>query len=136
LIVVDASLMTAWLLNESALTQGFDIDEILADSPVIVPSHWPIEVSNALRTNVRSGRLGPTDFHAIVDQIGSMTIRVEPSIDLDDIIPLAQFAAAHDLTAYDAAYVQLALDNGFMLATLDKAMRRAATKLGVRVVPD
>jgi predicted nucleic acid-binding protein len=136
LIVVDASLMTAWLLNESALTQGFDMDEVLADSPVIVPSHWPIEVSNALRTNVRSGRLGPADFHAIVDQIDSMTIRVEPSIDLDDIIPLAQFAAAHDLTAYDAAYVQLALDNGFMLATLDKPMRRAAAKLGVRVVPD
>jgi predicted nucleic acid-binding protein len=136
LIVVDASLMTAWLLNEPALTAGFDANEIFSDSRVSVPSHWPIEISNALRTNLTGGRLGPVDFHAIVERLDLLNVRVEPAIELDEIISLAQFAAAHDLTAYDAAYIQLALSRRCALATLDNAMRRVATKLGVNLLPD
>jgi predicted nucleic acid-binding protein len=136
LIVVDASLMTAWLLNEPALTAGFDINEILSDNRVAVPSHWPVEISNALRTHLTGGRLGPADFHAIVERLDLLNVRVEPSIDLDEIISLAQFAAAHDVTVYDAAYVQLALSRRCALATLDNAMRRVAAKLGVSLLPD
>jgi predicted nucleic acid-binding protein len=135
LIVVDASLMTAWLLNEPTLTSRFDIHEILADKPVVVPSHWPIEIGNALCTNLRGGRLGPRDFHMIVDRLDLLEIHVEPSIEFDDVISLAQFAAAQELTAYDAAYVQLAQERRFTLATLDKAMRRAADRLGVSLLP-
>jgi predicted nucleic acid-binding protein len=133
LIVVDASLMTAWLLNEPALMADADISEILADRLVFVPSHWPMEVSNALRTSLRSGRLGPSDFNAIVDRLDHFRIWVEPSMHLDEILPLAQFAADHGLTAYDAAYVQLAVSR--RLASLDKAMRRTAIGLGAIVVP-
>jgi predicted nucleic acid-binding protein len=136
LIVVDASLMMAWLLNEPALTTGFDVNEILSDSQVSVPSHWPIEISNALRTNLMGGRLGPVDFHAIVERLDLINVRVEPSIELDEIISLAQLAAAHNLTTYDAAYIQLALSRRCALATLDNAMRRVATKLGVNLLPN
>jgi predicted nucleic acid-binding protein len=134
LIVLDASLMTAWLLNEPApAVQG--IYGILADRPVVVPPHWPLEVSNAMRTSLRIGRVGPTEFHAILDRLDLLQIEVAPSLHLDDIIPLAQFASDHQLTAYDAACVQLALDRRFALATLDSAMRRAATKLGIELLP-
>lgn len=127
--------MTAWLLNESALIADADITEILADRLIFVPSHWPIEVSNALRTSLRSGRLGPADFNAIVDRLDRFRISVEPSMHLDEIMPLAQFAADHGLTTCDAAYVQLAVSRRFLLASLDQAMRRAAIGLGAVVVP-
>ena len=81
------------------------------------------------------GRLGPVDFHAIVERLDLINVRVEPSIELDEIISLAQFAAAHDLTTYDAAYIQLALSRRCALATLDNAMRRVATRLGVNLLP-
>jgi predicted nucleic acid-binding protein len=135
LIVVDASLMTAWLLNEP-VPAPLDIYDTLSDRLVVVPPHWPIEVSNALRTSLRIGRLGPIEFHDILNKLDLLQIEVEPSFHLDEIIPLAQFASDHQLTAYDAAYVQLALDRRFALATLDNAMRRAAINLGIAVLPD
>ena len=62
-------------------------------------------------------------------------IRVEPPIHLDEIGPLSQFSVAHNLTAYDAAYVQLALQLQATLATRDKAMRAAAARLGIALLP-
>jgi predicted nucleic acid-binding protein len=40
-------------------------------------------------------------------------------------------AVRFELTAYDAAYVDLALREGLRLATLDNKMRNAAEKFGV-----
>jgi predicted nucleic acid-binding protein len=135
LIVVDASLTTAWLLNEPA-PATLNIYDVLSDSRVVVPPHWPIEVSNALRTSLRLGRLGPIEFHDILSKLDLLQIEVEPSFHVDEIVPLAQFAFDHELTAYDAAYVQLALGRRFALAKLDNAMRRAATALGIVLLPD
>jgi predicted nucleic acid-binding protein len=46
-----------------------------------------------------------------------------------------QFAVTHGLTSYDAVYVQLAIQHEATLATLDKAMRRAATRLNIPLLP-
>jgi predicted nucleic acid-binding protein len=40
----------------------------------------------------------------------------------------------HRLTAYDAAYLELALKNGLALATLDEALLRECKNAGVPVV--
>jgi predicted nucleic acid-binding protein len=48
---------------------------------------------------------------------------------------LITFATDQQLTAYDAAYVMLALRLGAKLATLDNAMRRAAGRLHIDVLP-
>ena len=40
----------------------------------------------------------------------------------------------HSLTAYDAAYLDLALDSGLPLATLDEDLVRACKKVRVRLV--
>ncbi|WIG56202.1 MAG: hypothetical protein OJF61_001990 [Rhodanobacteraceae bacterium] len=42
-------------------------------------------------------------------------------------------AERYALTAYDAAYLDLALRHGLPLATQDKAMKSAATKAGVAI---
>ena len=40
----------------------------------------------------------------------------------------------HGLTAYDAAYLELAMRNGIALATADRALERAALAEGIEVV--
>jgi predicted nucleic acid-binding protein len=42
----------------------------------------------------------------------------------------------HHLTPYDAAYLDLALDEAMPLASLDKDLRRAAVAEGVPVLPE
>jgi predicted nucleic acid-binding protein len=45
-------------------------------------------------------------------------------------------AALHDLTAYDAAYLELAMRRGCTLVTSDKALSRAAKRAGVTTLSD
>lgn len=42
-----------------------------------------------------------------------------------------EIAARHDLSAYDAAYLELALRRGLPLATCDKELAAAMAKAGV-----
>ena len=135
MIVLDASLMLEWLVGKDGRMAFPDIYEALSQVPVFVPSHWPLEIGNTLRPELRSRKLSVADFYLIMDEFDGVDIRVQSSFELDEIGPLAQFAVAHDLTTYDAAYVQLALQLGASLATLDRAMRAAAAALNIPVLP-
>ncbi len=46
---------------------------------------------------------------------------------------VVDLASAHALTAYDAAYIAVALKRGLSLATSDESMMRAAEKTGVAI---
>jgi predicted nucleic acid-binding protein len=135
LIVLDASLMAAWLLGERGQPAIHETYVELRSEPVVVPAHWPVEISNTLRTHLRAGRLSIADFHEVIDELDAVGVHVDQPIDLDEIGPLAQFAMTYNLTAYDAAYVQLAIQHGATLATLDAAMRSAATSLNIPLLP-
>jgi predicted nucleic acid-binding protein len=135
LIVLDASLGIDWLFQQAQSTAVPAIDAALRDSAVVVPSHWPLDVANALVPELRGQRLSIADFHAIIDRLDELNIRVEQPIGHDKIGPTTQFSVQHGLTAYDAAYVQLALQRQATLGTLDRAMRRAAAALNVPLLP-
>jgi predicted nucleic acid-binding protein len=135
LIILDVSQIAAWLLGEPTTADATALDRILRDEMIVVPSHWPVEISNVLRTRMRAGQLSIADVHTIIDRLDELTIQVEPHLDLDEIGPVAHFALSHDLTTYDAAYVQLALRHQAPLATLDSAMRRAAMNLKIPLLP-
>jgi predicted nucleic acid-binding protein len=134
LIVLDASLMAAWLFGERP-SPALHVYNALPDVPIVVPAHWPIEISNALRTNLRAGRISVEHFQLILKELDRLVIHVEPAIDIDDIVPLAHFAEIHNVTAYDAAYLQLAIQQRAILATLDEPMRSAARALSVAILP-
>jgi predicted nucleic acid-binding protein len=135
LIVLDASLMVEWLIRTDRRSIFPEIYEAVVSVPILVPCHWPLEIGNALSPDVRSGVLSVADFYAIMDDFDQVDIRLQPPIGLDEIGPLAKFAVSHSLTVYDAVYVQLALQHTALLATLDHAMRRAATMLEIPLLP-
>lgn len=134
MIVLDASLMAAWLFGERP-SPALHVYNALPDVLIVVPAHWPIEISNALRTNLHQGRITAEHFQLILDELDRLAIHVEPSIDLDDIVPLAHFAEIHKLTAYDAVYLQLATQRQAILATLDEQMRSSARALNIPLLP-
>jgi predicted nucleic acid-binding protein len=134
LIVLDASLIVEWLA-EPHPSVPMETFEALLEIPVLVPSHWPLEVSNTLLPNLRTNKLSVEGLHGLIDRLDVFDIRVQPPLEVDEIGPMAQFAVTHDLTTYDAAYVQLALHHRATLATLDRAMRTAATKLNIPLLP-
>lgn len=135
MIVVDASLMVAWLLQEDDIRIAPDIYESLPELDIIVPPHWPVEVANALLTSVRRRRLVIEDIETILESLSIFRISFDETLTIDQMSVLTLFAASQNLTVYDASYVHLALEENVALATLDTAMRVAAQSLNIPLIP-
>ena len=133
MIVVDASVALASALPDE---QSVYADIVLAraeDEAIVVPELWPREVANGLAIAFLRQRITIADEKAFIDSSSRLTIRVERLGALDTNRNGAAAARKYALTAYDAAYVELAAREGLELATLDVRMREAALKNGVKV---
>ena len=135
MIVLDASLIIAHVLGESTIAVDSNIFDMLKADRVTVPAHWGAEVASALTNNARRGRLSQADIVLILKQIDVFGIEFAEPLPVEELSNLIAFATGQQLTAYDAAYVMLAIRLGAKLATLDNAMRRAAGGLHVDVLP-
>lgn len=135
MIVIDASAMVAWLLNEPGKLSIPELNDLLAQHEVVVPAHWPSEIGNALVTNQRRGRVSGGDFEWIISELARFQISPEPPLSINEFATTVSFALEHELAYYDAAYVKLAVDTEAALATLDDDMRRVALQFGVAIIP-
>lgn len=135
MIVVDASAMVAWLLNEPGDLSILEFNDLLAQHEMVVPAHWPSEIGNALVTNRRRGRVSSNDIERILLELSRFQISPQPPLSGNEIATTITFALEHKLTFYDAVYVKLAIDTEAILATLDGNMRRVALHRGVALVP-
>ena len=135
MIVIDASLAVAWLLQEPELLAAPDVYEALPEEVIIVPSHWPVEVASALQVNVRRGRIPLDTFDTIIAKLASLEPTVDVAVPIHEIDTLTRFALDQRLTVYDAAYVALSARYDAALATLDNDMRAAARRLNIQVRP-
>jgi len=105
--------------------------ERVAESGMMLPSHFWYEFSNVLLTNERRNRIANAQVEAALDLVEQLPHRLEPPARPVETMHLAR---KHGLTAYDAAYLELALRLGAPLATLDRRLAQAARGEGVTVV--
>jgi predicted nucleic acid-binding protein len=135
LIVVDASLFVAWLLNEPLRTREEAVWDLLSTETVLAPAHWPNEIANALRRAVRTRRLSADEIVSIAEEVGTFDIGFAEPTSIEAIASLAKDALHYDLSAYDMVYVNLAREHRLPLATIDQAMRAAAQRLDIQLLP-
>jgi predicted nucleic acid-binding protein len=129
--VVDASVSAAWFLPDEATSYTEAALQATAEVEVWVPALWSLEVGNLLLSAQRRRRINDVQRRELVTAAAALRIRVDREavsmVELDDL------AAAHGLTAYDAAYLELALRRRLPLATLDAALRKAIRKAGIEI---
>lgn len=135
MIVLDASLVVEWLTGNTERSATPHLQDILLNTEIIVPAHWPIEISNFLRSQLGKKLITTTHLQVVWERLDLLQIIVDAPIDIEEVAPLAIFSSEHDLTSYDGAYVQLAFHHKAVLATLDVAMRRAAQRLDIALLP-
>jgi predicted nucleic acid-binding protein len=135
LIVIDASVMVAYLINEADDDVPVELAELIATEDVLVPPHWTAEIGNALVTNLKRQRISPERLTRMLGELSKLPISSAPNAPEEEFAATITFALANDLTFYDAAYVKLAIDSQATLATLDDAMRRAAQRNNLALVP-
>jgi predicted nucleic acid-binding protein len=90
-----------------------------------------MECINVLLSAQRRGRIDASQRLLLVERVSALPLRVdrEPI----DLRALDDLASRHGLSAYDAAYLELAVRRALPLATLDKGLARAARAAGVAV---
>ena len=96
------------------------------DATAHVPSIWPLEVVNELLAAERRSHIHETDsvlFINLLSQLPILARHEGPGRGMKDLLALAR---AHDLSSYDASYLDLAMKKRLPLATRDKKLRRAA----------
>ncbi len=122
-IVLDNSIVMSWCLaDENDPMAGRAMQRVVEDGAV-VPAIWWYELRNALLVNERRGRLGATDTDAILDDILQLPFALDRDHDDHTLVALAR---QYGLSAYDSAYLEVALRLGLPLASLDRRLRHAA----------
>jgi predicted nucleic acid-binding protein len=129
--VFDASVTLAWCFDDERTEVTDALFRCLATSPAVVPQLWPLEVANVLGLAVRKARLTPAKRAEFIAVLNASPIHIDTGTAanaFDTILPIAD---AHQLTTYDAAYLELAMRLALPLATLDQHLRTAAGAAGV-----
>jgi len=100
----------------------------------VAPSFWPHEVLNALLVGEKRKRISKELVRSFLDDLAKLPIVLEQFPAGVVFGRLQRLSREHGLTAYDAAYLDLALDSGLPLATLDEDLARACKKARVRLL--
>lgn len=130
MIVIDCSYTLAMVMPDERRPTSM---RRVAAGRMLVPSIWTYEVANALRNGLRRRRVTDKEVAAVCARIERL--RIEQIGAADDSVRQRYLASQnHDLTAYDAAYVELALQRRGALATLDAALARVASRVGLDVI--
>ena len=96
-----------------------------------VPALWPLEVANALTVLQRRRKLTEDEKQAGLGWLRSLPLRIDHETALLAFSRLSELASAHQLSVYDAAYLELAQRRHLVLGCKDGPLRTAARRAGV-----
>lgn len=129
--VLDCSVTMAWCFDDEGTPYTSGVRDSLADVQAVVPTLWALEVANTAIVGERRKRLDEARsqrFFALLSSLPIVTDEETSQRALGDTVHLAR---AHQISAYDAAYLELAIRRGLPLACLDGKLKAAALAAGV-----
>ncbi len=133
--MLDCSVALAWgIPDERSLAADALLSRLAKDGRLWVPALWWYELSSALATAQRRGRLSDADALRLIELYRLLPIFTDTLLGADAVFRLGALAQLYRLSAYDAAYLELAQRRGIGLATLDEALMAAARKAGLEIV--
>lgn len=135
IFIADASVTLPWCFEDEA-TDWTDslLNRLRAGDRIVVPAHWPTEISNGMLIALRRKRIQPGRPELFWDALAVLPIEVEPPLSPLQAKAILVLSAQRGLTVYDATYLELAKRKGLPLATLDTDLIRAAAEEGVPLV--
>lgn len=134
--VIDNSVVMTWCFKDETNHYADVILDSLETLTAVVPSIWLLEVGNVLLVAERKKRLSEADstrFIALLTELPIMIEQEPPDRMLKDILALAR---EHQLSSYDASYLDLATRKGLPIATLDNGLIAAAKRSQVPIVKE
>jgi len=130
---VDCSMAAALGLPDetSAIAEAFLLQ--MQNDEIWVPSLWWHEIGNVLVSARRRQRISDNDISGLLHLYGGLPIRTDTASGSAMLERIHRLAVTYQLSAYDAAYLELAERKQTGLATLDAKLLKAAGDCGVEV---
>jgi predicted nucleic acid-binding protein len=129
--VLDCSVTMAWCFDDEANPYTDGVRDSLADLRAVVPSLWPLEVANATIMGERRKRLDEARSQRFFVLLGGLPIVLDGETGNRAFADTVHLARSYQLSAYDAAYLELAIRRGLPLVCLDGKLKSAAVAAGV-----
>ncbi|HTU18067.1 MAG TPA: type II toxin-antitoxin system VapC family toxin [Gemmataceae bacterium] len=131
IFVLDSSITLAWLFEDEADAYAEAVEDSLIAAAAVVPSLWLLEVANGALIGERRKRTTEAKITQFLALLKSLPITADEETAAQAWQETLQLARTHNLSVYDAAYLELAMRCGLPLATLDEDLADAAAAVGV-----
>lgn len=127
-VILDCSIALAWCFGDETTDYTESVLEYVGKFSAIVPPLWLSEVANALLTAVKKERIDMDGSLLFLEKVSRLPIRIAHLSSREYFSVVFPLAKKHQLTAYDATYLFLAMREKKPLATLDADLRQASKK--------
>ncbi|HHY99285.1 MAG TPA: type II toxin-antitoxin system VapC family toxin [Firmicutes bacterium] len=133
-VVVDASVALSWVLPGEDIQHVIELRDRAANKPnislLVSPTFW-YEVVNALWVAARRQRISPGIAGEALSVLRDFLFEeLNP-----DPVECLNTALQHEISVYDAVYLQIAMKTGSPLWTVDRLLVRASEQLSIRAEP-
>jgi len=132
--VLDNSVALTWCFEDERTPATTALLVQVGESGALAPGLWPLEALNGLLVAERRGRLDASRRHRLAGFLQALPIRLDDETAGQAWTTTVRLAERFALSAYDAAYLELAHRHGLPLASLDQDLRAAAMALGLTVL--
>src|ERR1700719_646057 len=132
--VVDSSVALAWCFEDEHTKPVMDLLDRLVEAGALAPSLWPLEVLNGLLMAERRRRVDARRRHRLAGFLRALPVILDSETADHAWTVTVRLAERHKLSAYDAAYLELAQRRKLPLATLDEELAKAAEASGITVL--
>jgi predicted nucleic acid-binding protein len=134
-LVIDASATAPLLLDDERGDVVPEALDAVANGTCIAPGNWPYEMANVIWKTLRAKRIMESEVDLIRSALAIFAVKIDRESVGEALARTLDLAVAHDLTAYDAAYLELAIRRKAALASYDADLRAAAKREGIVVFP-
>jgi predicted nucleic acid-binding protein len=132
--ILDCSITMTWCFGDETTPASLAVLDRLERDAALVPAHWFLEVTNVLAMAEKRKRISAAKSTEFLTLLGTLDIAVDEEIAARAFTYLLPLCRKHRLTAYDAAYLELAARQQLPLASLDDDLRASAQELGITVL--
>jgi predicted nucleic acid-binding protein len=132
--VLDNSVSMCWLLRPEKAADIAFAERVLASlatRQAHVPALWFLEAANVIAKAESRGFVTEARAQAFIALLRQLNIADDKATAAQALGDTLNLARRYKLSAYDAAYLELAMRLGVPLVTLDTDLAKAAKKAGV-----
>ena len=133
-LVLDNTVALAWCFEDEQNPAIMALLDRVVERGAVAPQLWPIEALNGLLTAQRRGRIDAEARAQMSSLLADLPIVLDDQTAGQLWTATARLAEQHQLTAYDATYLELAVRLNLPLATNDRALITAARVEGVALL--